>query len=131
MIPHYIVYIEPSNIDTRSKIVTKLTRAGFQVMVATSIPQRTQLEGLQGLVFNENLKGYLLEEFKGKIAIIVWYNNEMVRNDLEGLIPYYEAQFNDEEFVFKKEDFILEEFTKATRDSPMEVHDDKKVKVSC
>lgn len=130
MIPHFIVYVEPENIEERSKIVVKLMKDGFEPMVASAIPSRTQLEGMVGLVFDQNFKGARPDIFKGKVSAVVWYNNDMTEQDLQKLVPFFEAKFKGLDYKFAREDSILEEFTKANRDTFEVIEPEgKKVKV--
>jgi hypothetical protein len=117
MIPRFIIYVEPENIEDRSKIVVRLIGEGFEPMISVATPSKSQLEGMVGIVFDQNFRGEQQKDFRGKPSAIVWYNNDMTDHDIQKLIPYFEAKLLDKPFTFSREDSILEEFTKANRDT--------------
>jgi len=129
MIPNFIIYIAPDNIEERAKIVKKLNEEEFAPMVSCAVPSKREIEGIRGIIFDQNYNGHIFEEFRGKISMIIWYNNDMDNKDLRKLIPFFEAKIKDNVYVFNHEDRLLEEFTKSNYiTKEIEEPENKKIK---
>ena len=129
MVPQFIVYVDPENIEEASKLIVSLRDEGFAPMVSAARPRRSDLEGMNGLTFNEYRRGTLPKDFYGKYFCLVWFTCPMEVKDLEKLIPYFEARFRFETYVFNREDDLLKEFTQPRRDIDSLERDSKKQKV--
>lgn len=130
MIPSIVCYVDPSNVEERSKIVSHLYREGYAPFISTNLPSAMNLEALRGMVFDEELKGYVVS-IKDNLtcnvepAFIVYYgastDDTLSVSDYETLIKYFEALFKCEEYKFDSYNGLLAEYTKPmTKDKRMQ-----------
>jgi hypothetical protein len=112
MDPKFIIYIATENVTKRAPIIKTLTDLGFNAMISATQPTRRDLDGCEGIIFNETAKGFLASEYPdGTILGIVWWHCPMDKKDIQKLIPYFEALLIGAEFQFNYEDRLLIEFT--------------------
>ena len=119
MDPHFIVYVNPENIEERGRVVSTLMKQGFFPMISAAQPQQRDLQGLEGLIIDSSFVAHLSAEWKGgDIFAIVWYNWDISKKDLRKLVPYFESLVQGEVYIFNYEDRLLVEYTKPAPLTP-------------
>lgn len=98
MIPNFVVYLKPDEIEIGCQMVKNLQKCGYSPLLSDSSPRLTDIKILSnekhhhGLVFFRNGDSVLPRDFNASlddIAVVVWYNYDMREEDLKPLASFF------------------------------------------